>query len=254
MVRSVFCCNNMLRLTLLLCASSASCAFADGSEAWVGQFSSGNAAEIFELWQPYEFEAIPAHSQYRLVQDGDQSVIKATSNASASGLIRPVDVDLAKYPILSWRWKVTHRPTGDDDRKRENDDHAARIYLIFNAPEPNESKLKWLWRQFSSNQALHTHALNYIWAHSAELNKPIANPYTASVMMIPVNRGDESLGDWVYLERNVLDDYQASFGKQPPKLSGIAIMTDADNSQSQATAYYGDIKFSAFAHTAADTK
>jgi len=216
---------------------------ADEQELWVGQFSSGNTAEIFSNWQPYQFEAIPEHTDYQLVLDQGINVIEATSNTAASGLIRPLDIDLSKYPLLSWRWKVTQRPSGDDDSKRENDDHAARIYLIFNAPEPNESKLKWLWRQLSSNQALSTHALNYIWAHSAELNQPIPNPYTASVMMIPVNRADVGIGSWIEIKRNVVADYLASFGKQPPRLSGIAIMTDTDNSKSQAIAYYGDIKF-----------
>ncbi|MCB1661875.1 MAG: DUF3047 domain-containing protein [Pseudomonadales bacterium] len=217
--------------------------FADEQELWVGRFSSGSKAEIFSDWQPYLFETISEHTNYHLVLDQDINVIKATSRAAASGLIRPLDIDLSKYPLLSWRWKVTQRPSGGDDNKRENDDHAARIYLIFNAPEPNESKLKWLWRQLSSNQALNTHALNYIWAHSAKLNQPIPNPYTASVMMIPVNRADVGIGSWIEIKRNVVADYLASFGKQPPRLSGIAIMTDTDNSKSQAIAYYGDIKF-----------
>lgn len=234
--------SHFTRLLVIICVPSA---VGDESAQWVGNFSSGNAAAIFKDWQPYEFESIKSHTLYRLVQDKGQSVLQATSIASASGLIREIDIDLTDYPLLSWRWKVTQRPSGKDDRKRENDDHAVRLYLIFNAPEPNENRLKWLWRQLSSNESLNTHALNYIWAHSAELGKTIPNPYTASVMMIPVNRADQDIGSWVHIERNVLDDYLVSFGKQPPKLSGIAIMTDSDNSKSKATAYYGDIKFMA---------
>lgn len=230
-------------LLLPLLIHTATAEEANGELA-VGKFSSENKQQIFSRWQPYEFEKIKAHSQYQLVQEGGVRVIKATSRGSASGLIQRLDVDLQQYPILSWRWKVTERPRGKDDRKRSEDDHAARIYLIFNAPEPNESTLKWLWRQLTPVKSKTTHAINYIWAHSAELGKPIPNPFTGSAMMIPVNRGDEMLNAWVELERNILADYQASFGGQPPKLSAIAIMTDSDNSRSRATAFYGDIIFS----------
>ena len=34
----------------------------------------------------------------------------------------------------------------------------------------------------------------------------------------------------------------AAFGEEPPKINGIAIMTDADNTGKSATAYFGDIR------------
>ena len=42
---------------------------------------------------------------------------------------------------------------------------------------------------------------------------------------------------------DVLEDYRKAFGEDPPMLSGIAIMTDTDNTGESATAYYGDIRF-----------
>ncbi len=36
-------------------------------------------------------------------------------------------------------------------------------------------------------------------------------------------------------------DYVLAFGRQPPPVVGIAIMTDTDNTGEEATAYYGDI-------------
>jgi hypothetical protein len=41
----------------------------------------------------------------------------------------------------------------------------------------------------------------------------------------------------------VYDDYRRSFGKEPPRVSGVAIMTDTDNTLERATAYYGDLVF-----------
>jgi len=51
------------------------------------------------------------------------------------------------------------------------------------------------------------------------------------------------VGDWVAEERNVYDDYRRAFGKEPPRVSGVAIMTDTDNTKERATAYYGDLVF-----------
>ena len=43
----------------------------------------------------------------------------------------------------------------------------------------------------------------------------------------------------------MLQDYRAAFGGDPPPVNGIAIMTDTDNTNGEAAAYYGDIVFRA---------
>ena len=45
--------------------------------------------------------------------------------------------------------------------------------------------------------------------------------------------------------RNLLDDYRRAFGGDPPRVSGVAVMTDTDNTQESAIAYFGDIVFKA---------
>ncbi|MER3424856.1 MAG: hypothetical protein C4293_18180, partial [Nitrospiraceae bacterium] len=37
--------------------------------------------------------------------------------------------------------------------------------------------------------------------------------------------------------------YKRVFGEEPSMISGVAIMTDTDNTGESATAYYGDILF-----------
>jgi len=48
---------------------------------------------------------------------------------------------------------------------------------------------------------------------------------------------------WVSHERNLYEDFKKAFGYDPPLISGIAIMTDTDNTGESAIAYYGDIVF-----------
>jgi len=44
-------------------------------------------------------------------------------------------------------------------------------------------------------------------------------------------------------ERNIVEDCRKAFGEEPPMISGVAIMTDTDNTGESATAHYGDIHF-----------
>jgi len=62
--------------------------------------------------------------------------------------------------------------------------------------------------------------------------------------MISVESGPRRQGQWVEEKRDIYADFQRYFGEAPPDVGAIAIMTDTDNSQQEATAWYGDIFFS----------
>ncbi len=68
-----------------------------------------------------------------------------------------------------------------------------------------------------------------------------SNPYSDRVKMIVIESGKEALNTWITEERNIYKDYVEAFGVEPPMMSGIAIMTDSDNTKESATAFYGDI-------------
>lgn len=61
--------------------------------------------------------------------------------------------------------------------------------------------------------------------------------------MIVVESGADGLNQWISEERNLYEDYKKAFGEEPPMISGVAIMTDTDNTGESAMAYYGDIVF-----------
>jgi hypothetical protein len=86
-------------------------------------------------------------------------------------------------------------------------------------------------------------AILYIWESHAPVGTMVPNPYSDRVMMFVVESGADKLNQWVSEEHNVLEDYKRAFGEEPPMISGVAIMTDTDNTGESATAYYGDIVF-----------
>ena len=61
--------------------------------------------------------------------------------------------------------------------------------------------------------------------------------------MIVVESGAAHVGAWRTYSRNLVDDYRHAFGEEPPRISGVAIMTDTDDTRESAIAWYGNIAF-----------
>lgn len=213
----------------------------------VGRFSAEKTGDALPSgWRPLTFKKIEKHTVYQLVKDGDTTVVKAVSLASASGITREVTINPKEYPIVQWRWKVENILKKGDVHRKEGDDYPARIYIAF---EYDRSKLNLLERaEYEATKLLYGQypplgAINYIWESRAPVDTIVSNPFTSRVKMIVVESGGEKVNEWVDEERNVYEDYLKAFGEEPPLISGIAIMTDTDNTGESATAYYGDIEF-----------
>lgn len=214
-------------------------------ELVIGDFSSQDPDETWpESWEPMTFSDIDIHTRYDLIQDQGRTVIRAHSHNAASGLIRHVRVDSHEYPWLQWSWKIDHVLKKGDVTTKKGDDYAARIYVAF-AFDPDQSGL---WQRMRhktaslmSDQELPGSALNYIWANKAAPDTIIPNPYAPEAMMVVLQSGNSRSGQWVKEKRNIVQDYQRAFGKEPPEIIGIAIMTDTDNTGEETTSYYGDI-------------
>lgn len=197
-------------------------------------------------WKEIRFGENDSATRYDLVRRDSTVVVRARSQNGASGLITQQRVDLSRYPVLEWRWKVTNMPTRADVTTDTTDDAAARLYVTFDYQDLGLiDRLKlMLLRRVAFSEAP-SRALNYLWASQQPPGEAIASPYTDQIRMIPVRSGSARVGEWVRERRNVLADYRAVFGEDPPAVNGIAIMTDADNTGGSARALYGDIVFRA---------
>lgn len=188
----------------------------------VGLFSRGELSG----WQEKIFAG---ETDYRLFRQNHLTSLRAQSNAAASGRFKEVNIDLATTPVLHWSWKVDNLLDGVDEQTRSGDDYPARVYVVFSGG-------LFFWR---------TRAINYVWSNNQPVDTRWPNAFTGNAMMVAVESGPEQLGQWVSEHRNVAEDYRQLFGKEPGKVDAVAIMTDTDNSGQRATAWYGDIWFSA---------
>ena len=221
-----------------------------GDKIHVGQFSSATPGEdLPEGWEPLLFKKIETHTRYTVVEADGAVVSKAESTSAASGLIRKIRIDPVENPVVTWRWKVMNVLQKGDVTKKEGDDYPARLYITF---EYDPSRLSFVDRtKYKAARLLYgeyppTGAINYIWESHAPIETITPNPFIDRAMMIVVESGEEKLNQWIEEKRNILEDYRKAFGSDPPAISGVAIMTDTDNTGESAVAYFGDIVFEKF--------
>jgi hypothetical protein len=228
-------------IVLLMCLSGAAMvAHAQGSaKLEVGHFSvAAEGAVLPDGWAPLTFKKIDRHTIYELVKDGPVSVVKAVSEASASGMTKAVAIDPREYPIVRWRWKVENLLQQGNVHRKDGDDYPARLYITF-AYEPAKvsfgRKLKYQAGRMLFGD-IPIGALNYIWDGKSPVGTVVDNAFTDFAKMIVVESGPQRIGTWVEEER-------LAFGEEPPAISGVAIMSDTDNTKERSVAYYGDIVF-----------
>jgi len=214
----------------------------------VGSFSSAAEGPLPPTWKPLLFKKQKGANQteYVVVRDGDTTVVRAESRAAASALVHAIDLDLKDYPVLRWRWKVSNVIASGNLAKKEGDDYAARVYVTF-AYEPDKvsfgKKVKYKAARLLFGD-LPFGVMTYIWDNQAPIGTVANNAYAGEfTKMIVVQSGEARAGHWVDEERNVYEDYRRAFGEDPPRVNGVAIMTDTDNTGERATAFYGDLVF-----------
>ena len=132
--------------------------------------------------------------------------------------------------MISWKWKIIKFPdkktrSAKEDGWVEKDDYAARVYVIFPS---------WIFTN--------TRCIEYIWSETMPVGKIITSPYLKNIKLIVVESGRQNLGQWVFEERNIYEDYKQAFGRGPGAVGAIAVMTDTDNTLSTAEAQYTRIK------------
>ncbi len=82
----------------------------------------------------------------------------------------------------------------------------------------------------------------YVWDNKAEPGSVIVNPRTDRIRDVVLESGPSRLGQWLSYERDIVADYKRAFGEEPGRLIGMAVMTDSDNTSSQAQARYRNVE------------
>ena len=196
-------------------------------------------------WESLTFPRVARHSRYTVVREGQDFVLRAESEAAASALYRPLDLDPKVHRVLSWRWKVEGVLDRSDPRHRSGDDYAARVYVAFGYDPAGASA--WERARYGALRLLYGRyppgmALNYVWESRLPVGTVLDNAYSARAKMVVARSGAADAGRWVTERHDIYADYRRIVGGEPPRIVGVALMTDTDDTGERAVAYYGAIR------------
>ena len=197
-------------------------------------------------WQTWAFSRFKRTTEYRLVRDAQgDTVIEASADRAASGLVKLVDVEPTKQLRLHWKWKVPRLIATADNARRDADDSPARIFVTFDG---DFSKLDFEDRAMAAQvkaltgRDLPYATLMYIWENKLPVDELIEGHHTSRIKMIVAESGMQRRGEWIEFQRNIAEDFVRAYGEQPGRIRTVGIMTDTDNTGEQVIAYYGDIR------------
>ena len=138
---------------------------------------------------------------------------------SASMLFRSVDIDLAAYPILAWRWFI-ELPIRSllDERTREGDDHPARLFLRFLTDRGDKR------------------AMEVIWGNRLKLGD---YKYIGGFPHFVADAGEDRIGRWLD-EKIDLARVYAEIWKDaaPAHVTDIAVFCDSDDTHTASVSYF----------------
>ena len=196
-------------------------------------------------WQPQSFAKIPRHSRYRAVVFQGRSCLLMESDNSASALVLGQSFDVYQYPGLAWRWRVSNVFVKGDSSRKQGDDYPARLYVMF-AYDPARASLgkrlqyqmaRTLYGQYPPDSSI-----SYIWDNRPTGAAVITNAYSAEAKMVPIDAGPERVNTWQEHRVDIVRDYHAAFGHDPPATATLAVMSDADNTGESARAWIDYIR------------
>ena len=196
-------------------------------------------------WQPFPLPGkAPTSYQARLAEG--RWVLHAQSQRSASMVRRAVRIESGQLGKVTFSWKVLSLPAEADVRQSETDDAVVRVLLAFDG-DPGllsaRTRMMFDLAQTLSGEPPPFATLMYVWDGRTEVDSLVLNKRSDRIRKIVLESGPTHLGQWRSYERDVRADYRRAFGEDPGALVGVAVMTDSDNTQSQAEAWYGEIGF-----------
>ncbi|MEO6969037.1 MAG: DUF3047 domain-containing protein [Rhodanobacteraceae bacterium] len=231
-----------LMLLLLLCAFALSAAADTGAMLRFSDATQGT--KLPPGWTPYGLSRHVPLARIAVVQDGDQNALRIDADAATGAITHPLDLPAAT--TLSWRWKVDHAVANADLSRKDGDDFAARVYVFFDLPESALSfgeRFKLHLAQSVLGVDLPHAALCYVWDNHHPIGTIAPNAYYGGVRMIVLRSGNADAGRWQTQHRDLAADFRAALGRTAPRITGVALASDTDNTGGHATAWFGDLVF-----------
>ena len=194
--------------------------------------SKAETIKVFEFsekeFKKLKVRKIKKETQYFLGNNDQGPFLKAVSEGTASGLGKEIDINLEKTPFINITWKVEKGLDGIDEKSKKGHDFAARVFVA----------------KKTGLTALSNKAINYVFSSNADINEYWRSPYTKSSIDYVLSTTKKNLNEWVTVKANVKEHFKKLHNLDVSELSGLAIMTDTDQTKIKVISYYQNIYFS----------
>ena len=161
---------------------------------------------------------------YRVEADGGRRFLHADSNGLGIQAAKEKAWNLDEYPVLAWSWRPRQFPNGADERTGKNDS-VLSVYLLV-----------------PYSRIRGPQAVKYIWSAVVPVGTRLES--NGGLTQVRVLRTGNAPSDaWVDERVNVRDDWKSYFSEQKtPTPAGIAVLTDADDTDSRAIGDYANFR------------
>ena len=181
-----------------------------------------------EEFKKLKVKKVKGKTTWILGSNENGNFIKAEAEGKGSGLGKEIQIDLTRTPFINITWKVEKDLSGIVENSKKGHDYAARVFVI----------------KKTGSTALSNRAISYVFSSNNDVDENWPSPYTKKSIDYVLSSTKENLGTWITVKTNVKEDFMKLHGLNLDNLSGIAIMTDTDNSKLKAISYYQNIYFS----------
>ena len=181
-----------------------------------------------EEFKTLEVKKVKGETTWNLGSNENGNFIKAEAQGKGSGLGKEVNIDLLKTPFINITWKIEKDLSGITENSKKGHDYAARVFVI----------------KKTGSTLLSNRAINYVFSSNNKIGENWPSPYTKKSIDYVLSTTIDNSNEWVTVKANVKDDFMKLHGIKVNDISGVAIMTDTDNSKLKAISYYQNIYFS----------
>jgi hypothetical protein len=208
--------------------------------------ASSELASLTAHYENWEFQNFPGkkHTQYQLAKVQQTSLVKATANQSASMLRKRLKLMPEKYKSVKMAWKVLEKAKNAKVTQGNLDDSSMRLVLAFDGDRTKWSAKDAVLSELSelmTGEPMPYATLMYVLCDDCQEGAVIMNQKTSRIRYLVVGKASGFEGKWQFLKRNIHEDYLKTFQEAPGELVSMGIMTDADNSKTKTSAWYGPV-------------
>jgi hypothetical protein len=167
----------------------------------------------------------PGKTVYSVREENGLRFLAADARGLGIQAGRKFEWNLDAYPVLAWAWRPRQFPDGGDERHARTNDSVLAVYAVFPHWVPGTVR-----------------SLKYVW--SAVVPKGTALTSSGGRTQVRVLRtGTDGMDQWIEERVNVREDYRRLFKTSSvPKPEGVAVLTDADDTESRARGDYAKLR------------